>query len=126
MRYFIRFLRLFLTGRAEIKAECAESEGLVSALRSDWRWRKVRNDFVSRHPRCRMCETTTDIEVHHIIPWHVDENLRYAEHNLVTLCRPDHFRFGHWRNWRSQNSHIIELAEVTTEMRRRNETYTGS
>ena len=115
----IRFFKLFLRGRAEIKAECAESEGLVSALRSDWRWRRTRNDFAARNPECAMCGMTTDIEVHHIVPWQVDANLRYAESNLVTLCRDDHFKYGHWRNWRAQNPHVLELADAITEMRGR-------
>jgi 5-methylcytosine-specific restriction endonuclease McrA len=72
----------------------------------------VLNNFVSKHSKCAMCNHDKKLQVHHIIPWHISEALRYNEANLITLCQPCHFRFGHRLNWKDYNPEIVETTEV--------------
>ena len=97
--------------RAEVQAECFEQEGcnVVQILHSCSRWRRVRNDYYRLYPRCAACGYDKQIQVHHIVPWHVDESLRYDMSNLVSLCQPCHFRYGHFCNWRSWNPLVDDL-----------------
>lgn len=100
--------------RSLLKAQSA-SWMPVDILRSDWEWRKTRNAFILVESCCQMCGARKKLEVHHVIPWHVDETLRYDWDNLVTLCRHCHFQFGHHGNWREYNRGILELCGVARE-----------
>jgi hypothetical protein len=65
------------------------------------------------YPSCAVCGSTKSLEVHHIVPFHVDPGLELREHNLITLCDGlwglnCHFVFGHLRNWRRANESVIE------------------
>lgn len=69
-------------------------------------WRKVRNDHLDREKWCQICGRHKELEVHHKIPWKDSKHLRHDPNNLVTLCRPCHFRFGHLSNWKDSNRNI--------------------
>jgi len=73
-------------------------------------WRKVRDDFIKKQPRCQVCGTNDELNVHHIVPFHLDESLELEESNLITLCNKNgcHFSFGHLYNWKSYNPDIIK------------------
>lgn len=103
--------------RSVLKAEAAivEGETMFSILHNDYRWRKVRNAYVRTHPVCAACGYDKDIQVHHIQPWHINERLRYDSENLVTLCQPCHFRYGHFCNWKDWNPLIETLADQIHE-----------
>lgn len=58
-------------------------------------WVQVRSDFVRKHPRCEACGSTSNLNVHHIIPFHQRPDLELVDDNLITLCREHHFRIGH-------------------------------
>lgn len=58
-------------------------------------WVYVRNEFVRRHPRCEACGSMSNLNVHHIIPFHQQPDLELEPSNLITLCREHHFRIGH-------------------------------
>lgn len=88
-----------------------ESCGPISILRSEWAWRRVRNEHFELEPMCQMCGETGTCDVHHIIPWQYSEELRYDHDNLVTLCRRDHFLYGHLRNWHRYCPEILELCQ---------------
>lgn len=75
-------------------------------------WRKLRNQHIRAHPRCAVCETTAKVEAHHIVPVHVDPSLEMDFTNLITLCRPHHFTFGHLCDWRAHNPTVREDAAV--------------
>ncbi len=83
---------------------------LSSILHSEYQWRKTRNAFIKEHPNCSICMNNKDIEVHHIRPWNLFPHLRYEFSNLISLCQPCHFRFGHGRNWKKWNPEINEFA----------------
>jgi len=104
--------------RAGLKLHCGveAGESIVSILRSDYRWRKVRNAHIVGQPRCQMCFIVKQLEVHHIKPWHIAEQLRYERENLITLCRPCHYRFGHLLNWHDSNPFIRDLCTVAKKL----------
>ena len=58
-------------------------------------WRKVRNDYLSRHPLCVMCladggHIKAANVVDHVIPHRGDKELFWNEDNLQSLCLSHH------------------------------------
>lgn len=95
-----------------INAYKSESTPLFGILHAEYEWRKVRGEFIQLQPCCQMCGGTKELNVHHIYPWHLFPHLRYHLHNLLTLCRHCHFRFGHNRNWKAYNPKVLDLCKM--------------
>jgi len=89
--------------------------GGVFTIQHDSKWRRVRNQFYATHQTCAMCGAAKDVQVHHILPWHLYPDLRYTHTNLISLCQPCHFRFGHGRDWKAYNPDIGNLSEAARE-----------
>ena len=57
-----------------------------------YRWRKIRNLYISKHPLCEECLKAGRYipadEVHHIKP--TDQGGTHAEDNLMSLCQSCH------------------------------------
>jgi hypothetical protein len=71
-------------------------------------WRKIRKEFLKENPTCRACGTDEDLEVHHIVPYHVSPEKELDKKNLITLCgKRCHFIFGHFCDWRSWNDSVV-------------------
>jgi 5-methylcytosine-specific restriction endonuclease McrA len=49
-------------------------------------WRKVRAAHLFKFDSCAVCESTTKLQVHHIVPFHVAPGLELDPANLITLC----------------------------------------
>lgn len=96
-----------------------KGEGLTAYLGREYQWEKVAHAHLKIEGSCQCCTVVRELEVHHVIPWHVDESLRFLESNLITLCRPCHYRFGHWMKWTSYNPEIRALCQHIAEERRR-------
>lgn len=75
-------------------------------------WGTFRDRFVAENPFCAGCSKQTSLEVHHIQPFHVRPDLECSEENVVVLCRDCHYTFGHLRDWRLANPHVLEDAEI--------------
>ncbi len=74
-------------------------------------WTKVREKFIKEMgAKCSVCGKTTNLEVHHIIPVHIDPSKELDMTNLIVLCENKsifcHFVFGHFMNWKSYNPEI--------------------
>lgn len=87
------------------------------AIRSP-QWSAVRAKHLLKQPSCQVCGATTNIEVHHIRPFHIHPQLELDDNNLITLCTGNktincHLRFGHLDNFRTKwNPNIVaESAE---------------
>ncbi len=74
----------------------------IFRLRSP-RWEEVRKKFVASNPECMACGTTTDLNVHHVLPYHIWPALELMPSNLITLCRQHHFVMGHFSDWDKYN-----------------------
>ena len=82
-----------------------KSDGKPKVRRSS-RWAAVRAAHLRKEPRCAACGGAKGLEVHHIIPVHVDPSKELLTDNLLTLCEDDHFTFGHLKSWHSFNKDV--------------------
>jgi 5-methylcytosine-specific restriction endonuclease McrA len=78
------------------------------AVRSP-RWRTVRKEFMKNNDKCAACGSTRDLEVHHVIPVHIDKSKELDMDNLITLCAEScHILFGHLMDFKSHNPLVRE------------------
>lgn len=70
-------------------------------------WGKVRKAHLLKHPFCAACSRINKLEVHHIVPFHIDPSLELEPLNLITLCdKGCHMYFGHFGNYRDVNEKL--------------------
>ena len=87
-------------------------------------WQKVRANFLRRYPCCAACGGCTGLEVHHIIPVHVDPEHECDDANLISLCTdgPGHMNchlvIGHCGNWKKWNRSVVADAARFLKMLR--------
>ena len=81
------------------------------------KWPAVRDAYLRQHPACEACGSRSDLNVHHVIPFHVDEEKELDPTNLITLCRTHHLTIGHLcdratgrDNWKCENPNVREDA----------------
>jgi len=77
-------------------------------------WREFEEKYWKKYPErkyCHACGEKKRVELHHIIPRHVDPSKIFDEDNLIPLCRCCHFRIGHLCNWEDYNPNVKEDAE---------------
>jgi hypothetical protein len=80
----------------------------ISSGRSS-KWPSVRKKFLSVFPRCASCGGSSKVEVHHIVPFHLNPALELDFDNLITLCESKkyglncHLFVGHRGNYRDAN-----------------------
>ena len=77
-------------------------------------WPKVRGEFLLKNPNCAVCGRKSSLfkplNVHHKILYSIDPSLELEKSNLITLCREDHFSWGHLYSWSSWNKNVEEEA----------------
>jgi 5-methylcytosine-specific restriction protein A len=77
-------------------------------------WRRVRQNHIAHFPSCAACGVTKNLEVHHVLPFHVFPEKELDPTNLLTLCETPshncHFLFGHCLHWQAYNPNVIEDA----------------
>jgi hypothetical protein len=74
------------------------------------KWPGVRAAYLREHPTCEACGSKEDLNVHHILPFHLHEELELSPGNLICLCRDDHFWLGHLKDFKAFNPHVREDA----------------
>ena len=81
------------------------------------KWPRVRAEHLKREPACAACGKTEDLEVHHILPYHLDaskecdDGTNGFDGNLITLCAdPCHYVHGHLMSWLRWNVSVREDA----------------
>lgn len=80
-------------------------------------WRMVRAEHLQSHPTCALCGGKRKLEVHHVVPFHVDPSLELSPVNLITLCEAKalgitcHQFMGHLGNYRLFNPNVLGDAE---------------
>jgi len=97
-------LRVFASRLREKKKEKQRS----------FKWAEVRDNFLFLNPNCAACGGTERLQVHHIIPFHVNEKLELDENNLITLCMGKnecHLEIGHGDSWKCYNPKVKDDAE---------------
>ena len=76
-------------------------------------WPKKRLDVLKNNCYCIVCGVTTDLEVHHVYPYHERPDLELVDSNLTVLCGGNwnhHFWWGHLGSWKSWNLRVREDA----------------
>jgi hypothetical protein len=79
-------------------------------------WPAVRKAHLLKHDRCLACGGTSKLEVHHLIPFHIDPSRELDPTNLITLCESGkggiicHLAIGHLGNYRNANPVAWEMA----------------
>lgn len=74
-------------------------------------WTRVRKEFLKQNNSCKACGKTTNLEVHHIEPFHINPSRELDITNLITLCSSHHLVFGHLMDWKSWNINVIQDCE---------------
>lgn len=73
------------------------------------RWKTIRKEFLKNNGVCAACGTSRDLEVHHIVPVHIDGSKELEIDNLITLCAEScHILFGHLMDFKSYNPSVQE------------------
>lgn len=92
------------------------------------KWPTIRNRFVENNPVCEACGSRMNLNVHHVVPFHVAPELELETSNLITLCAGCevsdgyncHFRIGHdpdgpdgplGPNWKLSNPNVRQDAQ---------------
>lgn len=74
-------------------------------------WATVRNRHIEAHPRCEACGVYTELNVHHLQPFHLHPELELDPANLITLCRTHHFWLGHRGDWSNENPNCLRAVK---------------
>lgn len=72
------------------------------------KWSSVRKEHLIHEPYCRACGRKKDLEVHHIVPYHIKPEDELNPSNLITLCSSCHLLFGHLMDYKSWNTNVVE------------------
>lgn len=80
---------------------------IISYSRSP-KWSSVRKEHLIHEPICQACGRKKDLEVHHIIPYHIKPEEELNPSNLITLCSNCHLLFGHLMDYKSWNENVVE------------------
>lgn len=94
-----------------------EDSGQLKAERSG-KWRSVRAAHLEIQPRCLACDSTENLNVHHLVPFHVDPDRENDPSNLGTFCRDHHYSIAHdpdgdgpeLPSWSKYNKNAVEDA----------------
>ena len=78
-------------------------------------WDHVRDSFLAEHPKCAACGSSEELQVHHIIPYHVEASRELDVTNLITLCmgvNSCHLYIGHGGSFLHYNPDVVHDARV--------------
>lgn len=73
-------------------------------------WPTIRAEHLKSQAECQACGARTNLEVHHIKPFHLHPELELDLGNLITLCEGPcncHLTWGHFHAWKAFNPNVI-------------------
>jgi 5-methylcytosine-specific restriction protein A len=78
-------------------------------------WSRERGLWLRDHGLCAVCGFDENLNVHHIIPYHVRKDLELDRGNFITLgerCPTGnhHLLYGHLGDWKSWNANVVAMA----------------
>lgn len=80
-------------------------------------WPEARDSYLEENNRCFVCGSKKNLEVHHIIPFHIAPDLELNKNNFIVLCESRkykalicHLLIGHLGNYRRFNFSVVEDA----------------
>lgn len=90
---------------------------ILSVPRSN-EWAKVRKLHLLKEPFCMVCGGSKNLQVHHLMPVHVDPSKELDPENLITLCNGTvncHLIWGHLLDYKSYSTTCKEDAKIWNE-----------
>jgi hypothetical protein len=73
------------------------------------KWNSIERKYLELHPFCSSCKTTINLNVHHILPFHLFPEFELDMNNLLTLCRICHFLWGHGKDWKAYEPNVLNI-----------------
>ena len=76
-------------------------------------WPLVREAHLEQNSSCAACGSITKLQVHHIIPVHIDPSYELDSNNLITLCMEKdecHLNLGHLGSLKKCNINVEQDA----------------
>ena len=84
------------------------------------KWHTLEKHFLESHSVCEVCGGSVNLNVHHIVPFHIDPELELDTTNLITVCMGKlecHLRIAHANNFRLTNPNIVsDAAEIRSDI----------
>jgi 5-methylcytosine-specific restriction enzyme A len=79
-------------------------------VRRSPRWAYARKKHLLKEPVCQWCNGVENLQVHHVVPFHLDRSLELDPTNFITLCEKlnynCHLRVGHLGAWVRFNKNV--------------------
>lgn len=100
-----------MIGHTLRKVHARVREWLKDKRRSP-QWSALRDNYLGLHPSCEACGYDRDLQVHHVVPVHINPTLELVAANLITLCMgPNecHLRLGHGGGWKHSVASLRSL-----------------
>ena len=87
----------------------------VHKLRSS-KWPAFRERMLQILGGCAVCGSLIKRQLHHIVPFHIDQTKELLENNVIVLCEvcecgDHHLNYGHLGNFKNYNPHVVEDCE---------------
>ncbi len=83
-------------------------------MRKQRKWLDVSRKYRRENPRCAICGTTANIEIHHILPFKEHPELELEPSNLISLCgkwNNCHLIHGHLGNYNNYNRNLLQTIQ---------------
>jgi len=88
------------------------------------KWKKLRDAHLKKEYWCKYCGNLSNLEVHHVKPFHLYPQLELDPSNLITLCESFtcskgtlsnqcHLIQGHLGKWININPNIRKIAKIS-------------
>jgi hypothetical protein len=96
----------------------SKAKAIARSGRRSSKWPALRLQHLKSSGECQVCGGKDKLEVHHIIPVHVDPSLELQPYNLITLCESGlrgvncHLFFGHLGNYKKWNIEVRSMAKI--------------
>lgn len=88
-------------------------------------WPRVSHAFLAKNPFCAACGGQKNLNVHHMVPFHLDSSKELDTGNFIVLCmdigKHCHLMLGHGNNFKAFNPKIKHDAELARAARQRGE-----
>ena len=93
----------------------------VSLAKRSPEWARKRDEFVAEHSVCACCGRRTNLNVHHVKPFHLFPDLELMDENLITLCEGGpincHYLAGHCgASWSAYSKNVHEQIRAISSL----------
>ena len=101
---------------ARVKA--AQAREKAKAVTRSRKWPAARRRHLAKFPSCAACGARQGLQVHHVVPFHVDPSRELDLTNLITLCEyvgglECHSKLGHGDNFKM---HVPDVRGIAADL----------